>query len=377
MTRFLRSLNAAYHGKTTSIRVSVGGDSVLWGSASTGMTAITNNVPNLTQTRNNITSPSCMNLFRRWLAAVAIDGRNQSEPEGGSTIHWRDYVVSPLGDDIALRGSFTGAKAPKATQKTTDSVSGAILTIAPMGSAELSIHSKMFTVLTRAQSVDPQGRYLVMIDGVGRGTYHSTYGAIGEKSEVTYAPTLAPHRIQIRNYSKTAPLYLDGVRVRRQVQFDNRAISGSDSTIWLPTGSVLAAAVPSDTTHFIFAPGINNRSRGRNSAELEYEVNKTLDWLAANRPDMAILLASMNASRGVKETFGNPTVYAFPLSEVAAVMSRIAAARGLDYIDFTALTHMMDVFSESFTTDDQHPNDAGHKAIAEHLIRAVMGAGNA
>ena len=343
-----------------SVHIVTLGDSVTWGSNVTGMDA-PSGPPDLTQTRNNLSCRSWVNIVSDWLHLVGTDWQGWNSPAPGSSSSARQIDVTA--GDPRLRvvrynaGAFDLSASP--------------LNIPPGHALEWDMTGSQFYVLFRTQAADQNATFALFQDGALRGGSQSTYGN-GNTALRGYGITPGTWTVQVRNLSPVAPLVIDGIRMTKSVRVDNRAISGQSSAVYHPSGTALAQAVPATATHLFYMIGINDRAMPggirRPSELLRSNVKATLDWLAFNRPRLGVCLMTPPASYGAREMFESPTLYGFSLSEAAHQLRSVADSLSIDCVDIHGLSQKFAVLNDIFTADLQHPNDAGHAAIASAVI---------
>jgi len=346
-----------------SIHLVTLGDSVTWGSSVPGMDAPSGS-PDLTQTRNNLTCRSWVNILSDWLHLVGTDWQGWNSPEAGSSSSARQIDVTAGDPRLRVVRYTAGTLDPSATP----------LNIPPGHALEWTMTGSQFYVVYRTQTTDQGVTFALYHNGALRGGAQSTYGN-GALAMRGYGVVFNTWTVQVRNLSPTTPLAIESVKMTKSVRVDNRAISGQSSAVYHPSNPVLAQAVPPGATHVAYMIGINDRAMPggvrRPSELMRANVASTLDWLAINRPMAKICLLTPPASYGIREMFDSPTLYGFPVSESAYQLRSLADSYGIDCVDIHGLSQRFAVLNDIFSTDLQHPNAAGHAAIAQTMIERI------
>lgn len=359
----LESIKQSIRDPLRSIHLVTLGDSVTWGSSVPGMDAPAG-PPDLTQTRNNLTCRSYVNIVADWLHLTGTDWQGWNSPEAGSSSSARQIDVTAGDPRLRVVRYTAGALDPNASP----------LNIPPGHALEWTMTGSQFHVVYRTQTTDAGATFALYHNGALRGGPQSTYGN-GALAMRGYGVVFNAWTVQVRNLSPTTPLAIEAVKMTKSVRVDNRAISGQSSAVYHPSNPVLAQAVPTGATHITYMIGINDRAMPggvRKPSELmRANVAATLDWLAINRPLAKVCLMTPPASYGIREMFESPTLYGFAVSEAAHQLRGLAESYGLDCVDIHGLSQRFAVLGDTFTDDLQHPNSAGHAATARTTIERM------
>ncbi len=346
------------------------GDSIAWGLTVIGGGTTTPRDHALSDVRNNITSPSFANLFRRWLARTGRGGANENEHTPGGSEYSREVLISPY-DDPSIRkinsagriipmGGVTSASA--ALRRTLDIAAGDQLIVPFMGNAIDVIHADL--VGSGAQFyVDDQ--LVATYPGSAGGSNWGRVTAISDLSA-------GRHVLRIVSNGSSAGFRLEALRRVKRVSLINNGIIGTRSGSWLPSGSLLPGGIPAGTTHVLIQLGTNDRGFAGSATEPAGAASTypnlvaIVDWVRANRPDAAcILLAPPVAPTDGSEAGSG---------DVLRAVRRAAEARGCGYIDIHSVTGVIEDAGGAWLDDGLHPNDAGHRAIAENIVSRLSAA---
>lgn len=312
------------------------------------------------------TTEACWaSLFRGWLAASAVQSRNPTSPASGTTEYRTYLAVSPLSPKV---------KCSVRKRPTSGGTLGEYILLHPGEDVSFEVVGDWAVIVHARQSVDASAAFTVYVDGVSQGVT-STYGAAGFGNQRQVMMPFGKHTIRIRQTAGTEPLKIESVASRKLLRVRNAGVSGTSTSDWMPSGSLLESSISSTATHVFIQLGTNDRGIAPKLPNAFYQnLGAICDWISINRPSAKIILMCANRAEGAAEVEGNPSVYGYGMLEVRNHIGRVASERGLDFIDHYALTAKMFVDGDSYTTDLLHPNDAGHKAIYGNIVRAVFGA---
>ncbi|HHP8124456.1 TPA: GDSL-type esterase/lipase family protein [Klebsiella pneumoniae] len=355
------------------------GNSITWGMTVTGIGPTEPRSHSLSDARNNFTSRTWVNLFRRWSAELACHAKNQSDnqPTGLSTYAndvkievngpWRRFTPVDPGTEL-----LTQTRAETLRQyggiRAIDVLPGRSMSFKFTGSAITLVHATL-------KNMDAD----IYVDGVLKAsvvTDDSAVIAFGTTLEIS-GLLYGDHILKIV-CAETAGdnfrlQYL--VRSKRHAVM-NSGISGTNTSEWLPGGSLLVpAALPENVSHIFIQLGTNDRGMSAGGSTVagaqgtEINLNTIVTSLRSSYPGVGIILiappyAPNDGTQGSSD-------------EVARAVRRTAQTLQCGFIDQYSATLELEMSGDNWLNSDQlHPNDLGHRVMFKNLQTAIVSAGS-
>jgi len=330
LSRLARALLNPLH----SVYVTLIGDSISWGSTVTGMGPTEPRGHQLTDVRNNLTSPSWANLLRQYFGDVYSYGE-VTEDAPGSGYYTREHVVDATNGDQKFRFASASSKAPIPASSVTvvtqpNAFFGRYINLGPgQWYLEFDLVGDNLTVIyAGAGATTPATSKVAIVDadtGAELGSFLYGYGSNWSQTAAITFP-YGKYRIQIRDVSPDQRFRFEGLKVTQKIQLVNNGISGTWSGEWLPGSSLLNGGVPANT-EFVFAMlGTNDRL----NSQLPMNVIRTKDNMRRIITELKdvrgkdIILMCANATRPDLDYPGNTTTYKYSMQDVSRALRDLA-----------------------------------------------------
>ena len=389
-SEYLKELKADLENPLKSVKIRFLGDSITWGSGSTGISETEPRAHSLTDPRNNLDSPSYVNNFRKWVGTNYLDtatlqavNRPDGTPSGVGYFE-KEVVINPFDENSGVK--FTSvkngieAKKKDLALRSTSPVNSLLpnfLNITPDSNMdiEFDITGDNFILVYAGQSIGSDPFVDVYLDG----ELHTSLDIsrpFGWSKEHDVAFSYGEHHVRLRLRDATDnTLRFEGLKHRKRIQVENDGISGTWSGEWLPnSGKDLFTSVKPDDDYVFIQLGANDRGIDSNPAN----AHKTKDNLRVlakaylNQGKKVILMSSQCASRTVETGRG----VNYHQGEIALVINELANELGIPYINNFAVTAKYKALGriDEVTTDGLHPNDSGHFIIFDNIANQIINA---
>lgn len=365
----LRDLHDALRNPLRDAKITLIGDSITWGSNASDNGPSTPRNHALTDTRDIITSSSWANILRRWMAEMSSGGKNQTEPDPGVSTNEYDVVIDPFDDWInfpTINGTENRVIGRNQGTATTALFKHHVSTVTD-GYLRFDVWGTEVTLVHAGFNVS---NYEFYADGVLKATYDGSHLAAAVFGVETTLSGLGEgrHRIEVRAIGQF--FRLEGIKRAKKFKFTNNGLIGTNTYLWRSTGPVLSGGVPSDTTHLIIQLGTNDRAFAGNTTTptghwaTYNNLMDILNWLKTNRPNCRVILM---APPFVIDEETDSKSY-----EIAQSVRRVAEYHDVGFIDNWTPTWQLTSEGITWLFDSLHPNDTGHRAIANNIIRRIM-----
>ncbi|MEO3479379.1 GDSL-type esterase/lipase family protein [Phaeobacter sp. CAU 1743] len=374
----LADVRASLFSKLRSAHVTLIGDSITW-----GLTASDNGPSQprshaLTDTRDDVTSSSWANKFRRWAASVATGLRGETLPAPGESLHTHNVECAPYSDSAFSVLDLSRKVLVKNGQQNRDG---------PLLKSHLDVQAGIgnrcafefvgtgFTVFYATQGGDT---WTIEVDGVVVATIPATGNYVWQNQAVVSGLSFGQHGVEIINQSTAKVIRLEAVRFEKSLRFSNNGLIGTNSEEWLPAGALLDGGVPEETTHLFVQLGTNDRAQAPEATlpagELRTSINlrQIVEWLKANRQNVHVIL--MAPPMATNDEQGDAVTFNASTDDLAREIAQLADEMGCGFIDNYTCTNLEFVDGVSFLADGLHPNDSGHTVIARNIISAITNA---
>lgn len=354
-----RTLSAQIGDPLTSIRINMIGDSITWGRTLAANSDPAPRTGALSDPRDNLDSPSWANLLRRWLtwAALGTTAAITAAAPGRGEARVPQYL-RPYDDPRLIRAGLWDTRA------LAGSVYGTVLALAPGASLDLRFRGDRIDLTHAVTTALPSATAAVTLDGAALAplAHGGPSAATGEVYEVVAA--YGDHRLRVVNTSATE-LLIEQVAHHRQIVVQNDGINGRQSSHWLPGGLLLDASLAPGYDWVICQIGTNDRI---NVQPAVYAANLSSILRAIRASGVAPVLVTANACPVSDATGG----FAQTMAQVSSAAAAVAAALGIPHLDQYRATLLSQATGAEFLADGLHPNENGHKMMAETLINAII-----
>ncbi|MDX0354326.1 hypothetical protein GOC51_03770 [Sinorhizobium meliloti] len=352
----------------TSAEICLVGDSITWGVGATGTSSQTPNTGELTDARNNLTSPSWANLFRDYLIANFCSGSLVNPSPGvGYARRWVEgdfttedrfrYISRSSGLDLP-KPIVSGGSIDNATFRRTLDI--------PANNSDRALEFKFYgdqaEFYFAGLSTDPGATFSVEVDGIVVGTY-SHYRSPSEWRQVqAINATFGQHTVRIWNNSNTQQLRCELGRHNRRLQVRNQGIIGRQTGHWLPSGTLWSGIAATD--NIVIVPlGTNDRQGLAGFSLRPQKIRDNLNIIGSNLKasgKVVILGTPPKAAPASDYPAIAPPTYNFDTADAAQAV-RLAA----EDLKVSVIDHFQNfsINYPSLLADGIHPNDAGYQVM--------------
>lgn len=364
----------------TSAEICLVGDSITWGVGATGTAATDPRTGELTDPRNNLTSPTWANLFRDYLIAnfCALAGGEVLQNPSPGVGYARRWVEGDFTTEDRFRyiSRSSGLDLPKPI------VSGGSIDNAtyrraldiPANNSDRALEFKFYgdqaEFYFAGLSTDPGATFSVEVDGIVIGTY-SHYRSPSQWRQVqAINTTFGQHTVRIWNNSNTQQLRCELGRHNRRLQVRNQGIIGVQSSRWLPTGTLWSGIAATDNI-VLCQLGTNDRIGASGFSLRPQKLRDNLNTIGAalKAAGKVVVLATPPKAAPTSDfPIVPPPQYNFDTADAAQAVRLAAQDLKVSVID-----HFQN-FSIDYATllaDGIHPNDAGYMVIFNAWVSKI------
>ncbi|MDX0312836.1 hypothetical protein GOC54_17405 [Sinorhizobium meliloti] len=352
------------------------GDSITWGVGATGTAPTDPRTGQLTDPRNNLTSPTWANLFRDYLIANFCSGALVN-PSPGVGYARRMFEFDPTTDDtIRYISRSSGLDLTKPVAEAGSAAFHRVLDIPKNNSdraMQFSFYGDDARFVFGGTATDVGATFTIEVDGVVQGTYshYRSPAAFNQEQAITPA-AFGHHTVRIWNNSNTQDLRGEMVRHNRRLQVRNQGIIGVQSSRWLPTGTLWSGIAATDnivlcqlgTNDRIGALGFSLRPQ-----KLRDNLNTIGEQLKADGK-LLVLATPPKAAPTSDYPIVPPPSYYFDTADAAQAVRLAAQDLKVSVID-----HFQN-FAINYATllaDGIHPDDDGHYVeYKDGLVAAIQ-----
>ncbi|MBC4983780.1 SGNH/GDSL hydrolase family protein [Klebsiella pneumoniae] len=354
------------------------GDSIDWGVGATGIASIDPRSHQLSDARNNFTSRTWVNLFRKWTAELSCHAKNtvDTQSTGLSTYYnqvnievqdaWKDFVPSDTASGLLTQTKAETLRTFGANH-CIDILAGRSVSFQFSGPAISLVYATLQN-LTASIYIDGVLNASVVTDG----TVTPTFGTRLDISGLTDAM----HTMRIEcAASAGSPLRLQYLVRNKRHSVMNSGLIGTNTAEWLPGGTLLVPeALPSNVTHVLIKLGTNDRGMATGPGYMAgaqgtfVNLNAIVNSLRSTYPGVRIILIAPPYA---------PTDSAYGSSdEIARAVRRAARVLECGFIDLYSPTLELELQGETWLSDGLHPNDYGYRTMFKAVQAAIVSAGN-
>ncbi|HHF8282638.1 TPA: SGNH/GDSL hydrolase family protein [Klebsiella pneumoniae] len=353
------------------------GDSIDWGVGATGIASIDPRSHQLSDARNNFTSRTWVNLFRKWTAEMACHAKNEVDTQstGLSTYYnsvnvevqdaWKDFVPSDTASGLLTQTKAETLRTFGANH-CIDILAGRSVSVQFSGPAISPVYATLQN-LNASIYIDGVLNASVVTDG----TVTPTFGTRLDISGLTDAT----HTMRIEcAASAGSPLRLQYLVRNKRHSVMNSGLIGTNTAEWLPGGTLLVPeALPSNVTHVLIKLGTNDRGMATGPGYMAgaqgtfVNLNAIVNSLRSTYPGVRIILIAPPYA---------PTDSAYGSSdEIARAVRRAARDLECGFIDLYSPTLELELQGETWLSDGLHPNDYGYRTMFKAVQAAIVSAG--
>lgn len=353
------------------------GDSITWGVGATGIASIDPRSHQLSDARNNFTSKTWANLFRKWTAELACHAKNavDTQSTGLSTYYnqvnievqdaWKDFVPSDTASGLLTQTKAETLRTFGANHAI-DILAGRSVSFQFSGTAISLVYATLQN-LNASIYIDGVLNTTVVTDGAAT-------PAFGTRLDIS-GLTDSTHTMRIEcGISAGSPFRLQYLIRNKSHSVMNSGLIGTNTAEWLPGGSLLVpSALPVNVTHIIIQLGTNDRGMAAGPSYMAgaqgtfVNLNSIVNSLRSSYPGVRIILIAPPYA---------PTDSAYGSSdEIARAVRRAARVLECGFIDQYSATLEVEMQGESWLSDGLHPNDYGYRVMFRNLQNSLLMSG--
>ncbi|EPY4986800.1 SGNH/GDSL hydrolase family protein [Klebsiella quasipneumoniae] len=354
------------------------GDSIDWGVGATGIASIDPRSHQLSDARNNFTSRTWVNLFRKWTAELSCHAKNEVDTQatGLSTYYnavnvevqdaWKDFTPADISSGLLTQTKAETLRTFGANHAI-DILAGRAVSFQFSGPAISLVYATLQN-LNASIYIDGVLNASVVTDG----TVTPTFGTRLDISGLTDA--IHTMRIECAA-SAGSPLRLQYLVRNKRHSVMNSGLIGTNTAEWLPGGTLLVPeALPSNVTHVLIKLGTNDRGMATGPGYMAgaqgtfVNLNAIVNSLRSTYPGVRIILIAPPYA---------PTDSAYGSSdEIARAVRRAASVLECGFIDLYSPTLELEMQGETWLSDGLHPNDYGYRTMFKAVQAAIVSAGS-
>ncbi|MHC2353413.1 lysophospholipase L1-like esterase [Sinorhizobium meliloti] len=350
----------------TSAEICLVGDSITWGVGATGTATSEPRTGELTDPRNNLTSPTWANLLRDYLIANFCSGTLVNPSPGvGYARRWFEFDPTT---DVGIRyiSRSTGLDiTPKPVVSNGNATFRRLFDLPANNSdraLEFTFYGDESEFVFAGLATDPGATFSVEVDGVVVGTYSHYRNPSAFRQTQAITAAFGQHTVRIWNNSNTQVLRCEMVRHNRRLQVRNQGIIGVQSARWLPTDTLWPGIAATDNI-VLCQLGTNDRigfsGFSLRPQKLRDNLNTIVTQLKADGKVVVLATPPKAAPTSDYPIVGSPTYY-FDTADAAQAV-RLAAqdlkVSVIDHFQNFAINYA------SLLADGIHPNDAGYQVM--------------
>ncbi|MEQ0655823.1 SGNH/GDSL hydrolase family protein [Klebsiella sp. JB_Kp009] len=354
------------------------GDSIDWGVGASGIAPIDPRNHQLTDARNNFTSKTWVNLFRKWTAELSCHAKNEVDTQatGLSTYYnainveiqdaWKDFTPNDISSGLLTQTKAETLRTFGANH-CIDILAGRSVSFQFSGPAISLVYATLQN-LNASIYIDGVLNASVVTDG-------TVTPAFGTRLDIS-GLTDAMHTMRIEcAASAGSPLRLQYLVRNKRHSVMNSGLIGTNTAEWLPGGTLLVPeALPSNVTHVLIKLGTNDRGMATGPGYMAgaqgtfVNLNAIVNSLRSTYPGVRIILIAPPYA---------PTDSAYGSSdEIARAVRRAARVLECGFIELYSPTLELEMQGETWLSDGLHPNDYGYRTMFKAVQAAIVSAGN-
>ncbi|HGF9802591.1 TPA: SGNH/GDSL hydrolase family protein [Klebsiella quasipneumoniae] len=354
------------------------GDSIDWGVGATGIASIDPRSHQLSDARNNFTSRTWVNLFRKWTAELSCHAKNtvDTQSTGLSTYYnpvnievqdaWKEFTPADISSGLLTQTKAETIRTFGANH-CIDILAGRSVSFQFSGPAISLVYATLQN-LNASIYIDGILNTSVVTDG-------TVTPAFGTRLDIS-GLTDAMHTMRIEcAASAGSPLRLQYLVRNKRHSVMNSGLIGTNTAEWLPGGTLLVPeALPPNVTHVLIKLGTNDRGMAAGSSYMAgaqgtfVNLNAIVTSLRSTYPGVQVILLAPPYA---------PTDSAYGSSdEIARAVRRAAKVLQCGFIDLYSPTLELEMQGETWLSDGLHPNDYGYRTMFKAVQAAIVSAGS-
>ncbi|HBX7975040.1 TPA: SGNH/GDSL hydrolase family protein [Klebsiella pneumoniae] len=354
------------------------GDSIDWGVGATGIASIDPRSHQLSDARNNFTSRTWVNLFRKWTAELSCHAKNtvDTQSTGLSTYYnpvnievqdaWKEFTPADISSGLLTQTKAETIRTFGANH-CIDILAGRSVSFQFSGPAISLVYATLQN-LNASIYIDGVLNTSVVTDG-------TVTPAFGTRLDIS-GLTDAIHTMRIEcAASAGSPLRLQYLVRNKRHSVMNSGLIGTNTAEWLPGGTLLVPeALPSNVTHVLIKLGTNDRGMATGPGYMAgaqgtfVNLCAIVNSLRSTYPGVRIILIAPPYA---------PTDSAYGSSdEIARAVRRAARVLECGFIDLYSPTLELEMQGETWLSDGLHPNDYGYRTMFKAVQAAIVSAGS-
>lgn len=354
------------------------GDSIDWGVGATGIASIDPRSHQLSDARNNFTSRTWVNLFRKWTAELSCHAKNtvDTQSTGLSTYYnpvnievqdaWKEFTPADISSGLLTQTKAETIRTFGANH-CIDILAGRSVSFQFSGPAISLVYATLQN-LNASIYIDGVLNTSVVTDG-------TVTPAFGTRLDIS-GLTDAIHTMRIEcAASAGSPLRLQYLVRNKRHSVMNSGLIGTNTAEWLPGGTLLVPeALPSNVTHVLIKLGTNDRGMATGPGYMAgaqgtfVNLCAIVNSLRSTYPGVRIILIAPPYA---------PTDSAYGSSdEIARAVRRAARILECGFIDLYSPTLELEMQGETWLSDGLHPNDYGYRTMFKAVQAAIVSAGS-
>lgn len=358
----LAGLRASLSNELEDVLIRLVGDSITWGMTVTGGGPLDPRNHALTDTRNNLTSPSWANLLHQYLGARYSSGV-MSSPAPGVALYEAAHAIDVT---TSAKVSVINVATREVAGKTvTADASAALEALCVVPDAYALCFETVGTGFTLVYRESPAaGSFTVLVDGVVNRTVIATNAATTYGKTVTIALPFGRHAVELRC---TGAVAFEAIQRTRKIRVANDGLIGTNTLEWLPTAGRLSASVADDDTHVFVQLGTNDRAlttEPNDPVRTKRNLVAISDYIINARGKSLVLMAANYADLD----YPSLVTAKYSQADVARMIAQVASNFSCGYIDNYRATLKQKLTGEVFLADGLHPNNAGHLQKFKNII---------
>ena len=358
----LFALRMSLSNELEDVLIRLVGDSITWGMTVTGGGTQDPRSHNLTDPRNNLTSPSWANLLHQYLGARYSSGV-MSSPVPGVALYEAAHSIDVTTSAKVSVINFATREVVSKDVTADASAALEVLCVVPDGDA--LCFDTVGTGFTLVYRESPgAGSITVLVDGVVNSTVTTTNATTTYGKTTTLVLPFGWHSVELRC---TGVVSFEAIQRTRKIRVSNDGLIGTNTQEWLPAAGRLSASVASDDTHVFVQLGTNDRAlttEPNDPVRTKRNLVAIADYIIHSRGKGLVLMAANYADLD----YPSMITAKYSQADVARMIAQVASKFGCGYIDNYRATLKQKLAGEAFLADGLHPNDAGHLQTFKNIV---------
>jgi lysophospholipase L1-like esterase len=360
------------------------GDSITWGRTLPDNAASTPRSGALTDPRDDFTSSSWANKFKRHIGAMYFENTTPVLTNVAGALSGQAVATYSKNIDLfTMGGGFTYTVLAGSVFTSRSATAGALLgyrhTVllndTESAAIDFTFTGSSFTLYyTCLATLNTNASYELIVDGISQGNFNTADGVPNtNQNSFTHSFGYVRNKVvRLRVFwnaggAASQNLNIEGIRIPKKVVITNQGIIGTTSRLY---GTTMLPAALATYDNFAFVMlGTNDRIKTASPALADMP-NDQLSF----RGHLSNVRTQLVALADVVFMCANPatedaSTYCFTQQVAKSVIEKIAKENSHDFIDNYSI--FSNTPSTTFTADGLHPNALGMGMIAENIIAAL------